>query len=114
MLALPDIPDRFHPAAAVFVYDHPGDLAGFCAVRAQRAPSFLEESARAEITELGVRAAARRRGIGRALVEAALAWVAGRGIERVEVRVAVRNAAGQGFWRALRFDDLMDVLQRRL
>ena len=61
-----------------------------------------------------VRAHERRRGIGRGLVERALAWVRERGVERCEVRVASLNAEGQQFWRSLGFGDLMDVLQRRL
>jgi GNAT superfamily N-acetyltransferase len=61
-----------------------------------------------------VRPAARRRGLGRSLAEAALAWARARGVTRVEVRVAAGNAEGQAFWRSLRFGDLVDVLQRRL
>lgn len=99
---------------AVFVFDDDGDLPGFCSVVIDRAPPILEEVERAEITDLGVRETARRRGIGRALVEAALAWVGERGVSRVEVRVAVNNPEGQGFWRALGFADHMDVLHRRL
>jgi len=102
------------PDAAVFVWEAREDLLGFCAARVDRAPPILEETRRAEITDLGVRAAARRRGIGRALAGAAFTWTADRGVSRVEVRVAARNDAGQAFWRALGFDDLMDVLQRRL
>jgi hypothetical protein len=48
------------------------------------------------------------------LAAAALDWTAERGVDRVEVRVASGNAEGQAFWRGLGFDDLMDVLQRRL
>jgi ribosomal protein S18 acetylase RimI-like enzyme len=102
------------PDAALFVCDVDGDLVGFCGVRIDRSPPVFEETARVEITDLGVREGLRRRGIGRALCEAALAWASGRGQQRVEVRVAVGNAEGQGFWRALGFADLMDVLQRRL
>jgi ribosomal protein S18 acetylase RimI-like enzyme len=100
--------------AAIFVVDSLDSLAGFCCVRVDRAPPILEETRRAEITELGVRVALRRRGFGRALAAAALDWTAERGVDRVEVRVASRNAEGQAFWRELGFDDLMDVLQRRL
>lgn len=100
--------------AALFVHDVEGDLAGFCSVRVDQAPPVFEEGERAEITDLAVRADLRRRGIGRALAETALAWVARRGLTRVEVRVATHNAEGQAFWRALGFGDLMDVLQRRL
>jgi len=87
---------------------------GFCIVRIDRAPPIHEQAARAEITDLGVRRSARRSGVGRALVEAAEAWVRERGVERVEVRVAVANREGQAFWRALGFGEFMDVLHRRL
>lgn len=100
--------------AAIFVVDSLDSLAGFCCVRVDRAPPILEETRRAEITDLGVRVALRRRGFGRSLAAAALDWTAERGVDRVEVRVASRNAEGQAFWRELGFDDLMDVLQRRL
>ncbi|MFQ5417692.1 MAG: GNAT family N-acetyltransferase [Myxococcota bacterium] len=103
-----------HADGAVFVWEDADLLLGFCSVRVDRAPPILVETVRAEITDLGVREAARRRGIGTALADAALAWVRGRGIVRVEVRVAAGNPAAQGFWRALGFGDLMDVLQRRL
>jgi ribosomal protein S18 acetylase RimI-like enzyme len=102
------------PDAAVFVWEAPDDLLGFCAVRIDRAPPILQETRRAEITDLGVTAAARRGSIGRELAAAAFAWAKNRGIERLEVRVAARNRDGQAFWRSLGFEDLMDVLHRRL
>jgi GNAT superfamily N-acetyltransferase len=102
------------PDAAIFVWAVADDLLGFCSVRVDRAPAILEETRRAEVTDLGVRPSARRRGIGRALVDAALAWTGDRGVARIEVRVATRNREGQAFWRALGFDNLMDVLHRRL
>jgi ribosomal protein S18 acetylase RimI-like enzyme len=107
-------PQLHDPDAALLVCDLGGDLAGFCAVRALRAPPIFEETERAEISDLAVRDGLRRRGIGRALAEAGLAWAAERGLGRVEVRVAAANREGQAFWRALGFGDLMDVLQRRL
>jgi ribosomal protein S18 acetylase RimI-like enzyme len=102
------------PDAAVHVYEADGDLVGLCIVRIAHAPPIMEETQRAEITDLGVREDRRRLGIGRRLVRSALDWLSLRGVERVEVRVATANAEGQAFWRALGFDDLMDVLHRRL
>jgi len=102
------------PDAAIFVWEGPDDLLGFCTVRIDRAPPILQETRRAEITDLGVSAAARRRGIGRELVAAACSWARDRRISRLEVRVAARNREGQAFWRSLGFDDLMDVLHRPL
>jgi len=102
------------PDAAIFVYERDGALLGFCTVRIDRAPPIQVEVQRAEITDLMVCANQRRRGLGRALVERALSWVKERGVERCEVRVASRNSEGQRFWKAVGFDDLMDVLHRRL
>jgi ribosomal protein S18 acetylase RimI-like enzyme len=61
-----------------------------------------------------VREEARRRGVGRALAEASLAWLAARGLRRAAIAVAADNAEGQAFWRALGFADAMDVLERPL
>ena len=99
---------------ALFVADAGGRIVGFCAARLERSPALARESRRAEITELVVESAARRRGVGRALADAALAWARLRGAERVEVRVAARNDAGQAFWRRIGFGAFVDVLDRRL
>jgi len=101
-------------AALLLQEDEDGRARGLAIVRAARAPGVALEDERAEISDLWVDPDARRRGIGRALAEASLAWVRQRGVERVTVRVAVANAEGQAFWRALGFADLLDVLQRRL
>ncbi len=93
--------------------DEEGDLPGLCIVRVDRAAPILRESERADITDLGVRETARRRGLGRALVGAALEWVEQRGVDRVEARVAAGNSEGQAFWRALGFADFMNVLHRK-
>ena len=88
--------------------------AGADIVRIDRAPPILEETERAEITDLGVRPAMRLRGVGRRLVEAAHSWVRDRGVERIEIQVATGNREGQAFWRAIGYSDLMDVLHKRL
>ena len=100
--------------AALLVCEGETGLAGFCSVRVDRAPRIMVETQRAEITELIVSPGQRRRGIGRALVEDCLSWLAERGLARCEIRVAADNAEGGSFWRALGFDPWMDVLQRRL
>ena len=100
--------------AAIFVFDADGHLPGMCIVRIDHAPPIMEETQRAEITDIGVQQDARRQGIARRLVAASLAWVRAAGVERVEVQVAVGNPEGQAFWRALGFGDLLNVLHRRL
>jgi GNAT superfamily N-acetyltransferase len=100
--------------AAFFVHESAGGIDGFCSARIDRAPPIHPETLRAEITDVSVRAASRRRGIGRALVAAALEWARAREVARIEVRVVSGNALGQQFWRALGFDAFVDVLHRRL
>lgn len=98
----------------ILVWDEAGNLPAFAIVRVLRPSIWAREGARAEIGDLFVREGWRRRGIGRALVRDALAWAAGRGATRAEVRVAARNDEAQAFWRVLDFDDFVDVLERRL
>lgn len=65
--------------------------------------------------EIGVRAAHRRRGIGRALVDALYAWMRAHDVR--EVWVLAGNPAATGFYRACGFDippGLAVYLQRRL
>ena len=102
------------PDAAIFVYEEGSALPGLCIVRIDHAPPIMQEDERAEISDLGVIGDARRRGIGSALLNEALAWVRDRGVARVEVQVAKANREGQAFWRAHGFGDLMDVLHKRL
>jgi ribosomal protein S18 acetylase RimI-like enzyme len=100
--------------SAAWIAEAEQRVVGFCAVRVVDSPRALAESRRAEITELFVAPGARRSGLGRSLVDAALAWARERGAERVEVRVAARNDTGQSFWRSLGFGAFVDVLDRRL
>ena len=108
------------PDAEILVFDAnpdeagPSELVGLCIVRVDHAPPILEETERAEITDVGVRPTHRRQGIARQLVAAAFDWIRDRGVERVELQVASGNVEGQAFWRALGFSDLMDVLHKRL
>lgn len=102
------------PDTAILVHDAAGALAGLCIVRVDRAPEIQVERCRGEITDLYVRESARRRGIGRALAEAGIAWTRERGATRVEVRVAAANPTASAFWRASGFGAFVDVLHRRL
>jgi GNAT superfamily N-acetyltransferase len=102
------------PDARAFVCEAGDDPVGMACVRIDRAPPILREVERAELTDLFVRPAWRRRGLGRALARAALDWVASRGVRRVEVRVVAANTGARAFWRALGFGDHVQVLQLEL
>lgn len=102
------------PDAEILLCEVDGSAVGLCIVRIDRAPPILEETERAEISDVGVRPQWRRRGIARALVGAAEDWVRDRGVARVEIQVAAHNREGQAFWRAAGYGHLMDVLHKRL
>ena len=102
------------PDAAVFVQETDGRIAGFVVIETAEVAPVFRESPRAEITDLFVRPEVRRGGIGRARVDAAIAWLVEFGVRRVEVRVLRANPEGQAFWRALGFGEFVDVLHRRL
>jgi GNAT superfamily N-acetyltransferase len=91
-----------------------GEVEGFAIAHISRAPPIHPESCRAEITDLYVTPAARRRGWGRALVAVAIGWAAERDAERVEVRVVTRNPAARAFWESVGFGAHVDVLHRRM
>jgi ribosomal protein S18 acetylase RimI-like enzyme len=100
--------------ALLLAEDGDGNLLGFVlASLVRRAGPFLE-SERGEVAWLFVREEARRRGAGRELVGAALAWLAERGAARVEVQVERANSVGRAFWDAQGFAVAMDVLERPL
>ncbi len=98
----------------VLVWDEDGALSGLCVARILQRATIFAESERGEIEHLLVRSSSRRRGIGRELAEASLAWMSGRGIRRAEIQVAVENPDARAFWSALGFGAATDVLERHL
>ena len=102
------------PDTAILVAGDPGGVAAVAIACVRRAPPIHPETCRAEITDLYVVPALRRRGWGRALVAAATRWARERGAERVEVHVSPRNPEAQAFWRSEGYGAHRDVLHRRL
>ena len=100
------------PDTAIFVTGDPPNA--FAIVNVRHAPPIHAETCRAEITDVYVAPTSRRRGVGRALVQAATRWASERGAGRVEVHVSPRNPEAQAFWRAQGYGAHMDVLHRRL
>jgi len=100
--------------ALLLAEDGDGNLLGFVLVSLVRRAGPFVEHERGEVAWLFVREEARRRGAGRELVGAALAWLAERGARRVEVQVERTNSVGRAFWGAQGFAATMDVLERAL
>jgi len=103
------------PVSVVLVAPGPGAgaLDGFLAAQIKRLPPHLAaDRARVGfISELFVRLDARRRGTGRALVEAAFDWFGRADVGSIELHVLVGNAGGRRFWEQLGF--VPELLQMR-
>jgi ribosomal protein S18 acetylase RimI-like enzyme len=88
---------------AVFVAHHQGTAVGFLSIRAAPLPPVFVGCRKAEVTDLGVTRAFRRRGIGRALWRHAVAWSRGRGFEQIELGVLAGNDGARRFWTGVGF-----------
>ncbi len=86
-----------HPRSLVLVAARP-------AAPAAAYVSFREGVGEAELLRLAVEAPARRRGLGRALVEAGLEQLRAAGIESCFLEVRPDNLAALGLYRVLGFD----------
>ena len=67
---------------------------------------------RGHINHLAVAPGYRRRGVGRALVEAALAALGAQGIAKVNLTAFAANAEGNAFWETLGFTTRPDLIYR--
>lgn len=90
-----------------------GSLVGFLAAQIKRLPPHLaaDKPKVGFISELFVQPDARRRGTGRALVEAAFDWFRRADVGSIELHVLVGNAGGRRFWEELGF--VPELLQMR-
>ena len=98
---------RKHPDAAVFVAEVDGELAGRLSLARDQNPASHH------VADLGlmVDSRFRRRGVGRALLEAAVAWAAEHGVGKLELHVFPWNDAAIALYEAFGFE--REGLRRR-
>jgi ribosomal protein S18 acetylase RimI-like enzyme len=91
-----------------------GITVGFLLAAILQRPKVFEHRTYGHIYDVFVDAAHRNRGIGEALVNAAVDWFRARRINRVELYTHARNALGLRFWRKMGFETTVHILDRRL
>lgn len=89
-----------------------GAVVGVLVGEVVRGEAALGHPPRARIQMLWVDEAARRRGVGRALVDAFLTRCEVRGVRGCDVTTLVADARAVAFWRSLGFADLYVRLRR--
>ena len=91
---------RKHPDAAVFVADVEGELAGRLSLARDQNPASHH------VADLGlmVDTRFRRRGVGRALLEAGVAWAPEHGVAKLELHVFPWNEAAIALYESFGFE----------
>ena len=101
------------PVSVILVGESDGQILGFLAAQTKRLPPQYAGSAKVGfISEAYVLRSARRQGLGRMLVDAAMAWFRKADCGSVELHVLVENAIGRQFWEEVGF--VPELLQMRL
>lgn len=90
-------------AACLWIAEHEGQIVGVLTMVIQQARDIpiLVPRRCAVIDSLAVAQKYRRRGIGRALTEAATRWASGQGIDQIELHVWEFNEDARAFYQAL-------------
>ena len=97
----------------VLVCENEGAVVGYALSSVELHPPVLECRRFGHVNDLVVDEAFRRRGAGRMLVAATVAWFEERDIDRVELEVAETNGPGLAFWRAVGFADFQRIMVHR-
>jgi len=90
-------------------------IGGFLLAAIDSRPGIFLEREYGHVSDVYVQAPQRRKGIGKALVDAALRWFKERRGSRVRLKTDARNTLGVEFWKELGFETTvftMDKLMR--
>ena len=96
-------------AKRVFIAEDDGLLLGYLMAEVCNYPPIYVHKSYGHIGAISVTESARRRGVGRQLLEIALEWFREQKLQRVECGVAVENLVSQAFWKGLGFRDFVET-----
>lgn len=92
----------------IFVAEDGSEILGYLMAEINVYPPIYLHQTYGHIGAILVTASARRMGIGRLLLAAALDWFRQQGLQRVECAVAVENSVSQEFWKGAGFRGFME------
>jgi len=102
------------PDVAVLVADHDGDVVGYAYAAMEGYDYMALRGPAGALHDVIVDPAFRRRGVGRLLLDAALAYLKSRGAPRVVLSTAVQNEPAQRLFASLGFRRTMIEMTREL
>jgi len=98
----------------VLVAEEQGHLIGYCIALVKENPPVFELRRYGFVQDMAVTAEWRRRGVARALFEAACEWFLDQGVGHIQLNVAASNATSQGYWRKMGFGPHVETWTREL
>lgn len=102
------------PGTRTFVWDDRGELLGFVVTRVRRYENdpYVHDRVSLHVDQLGVTARARRRGVGRALMEAVHALADALDVDAVQLDVRAVNHGARTFYEALGYTPARIAMRR--
>lgn len=100
------------PFPACFVAESGGTLVGYLGIQAAPPHPVVDRPPHAKISDLYVRPAARRTGVGRRLVETGLAAAEAAGYRHFDVGTLALDARAVAFWTSMGFGPWLVTLRR--
>ncbi len=91
-----------------------GNAMGFLLGAVLERPKVFQRYRYGHIYDVFVDAAHRNRGVGEALVDAAMEWFRVHRVDRVELYTHARNLLGLRFWKNMGFETTVNILDRRI
>jgi len=91
-----------------------GVAVGFLLAAILQRPKVFAHRAYGHIYDVFVEEGNRKQGTGEALVDAAMNWFRGHGVNRVELYTHAKNALGLRFWRKMGFETTVHIMDRRI
>jgi len=98
--------------AELIIADVSGKIVGYAKIEISKYPPVFEKKQYGMISDVSVAEEYRRQGIGEALFDKSEEWFEGKGISRIELRVANVNPVARGFWERMGFKPYMTTMYK--
>ena len=97
-------------AAQVLVALDKENVVGYSISLIQFYPPVFKQRVYGLINDIAIKETYRRKGLGEQMLSKIFQWFKSHGLDRIELRVSVRNKIGYSFWKKHGFKDYMHVL----
>jgi len=96
----------------VLLAEDPENVVGYCMASIIKCPPVLTTENQGLVQDMAVTERCQRSGIATALFVRAEQWMLEKGVDRIELNVAIINTRARAFWRKMGFGDFVERLVR--